>query len=983
MGVRPLCALVLVCFPAFAAAAENPLGLSYVETADLRLIYFDALEPLVPQAIETFTNSLAFQRKTFGLGPSERITVLLKDSADNGNAHALPAPNDRLFFDVAPQSHAFETNAAVERFYSTMNHELVHISEGDVASDQDRFWRHALLGKVQSQTEYPESLLYSYLTTPRFVAPRWYLEGEAVFMDTWMSGGLGRAQGGFDEMVFRAMVRDGTKFYDPLGLVSKGVRVDFQVGANAYLYGTRFITWLAYQYSPQQVVDWVRRDEASKRYYEDQFRSVFGLTLDDAWQKWIAFEGQFQTENLAQVRQHPITPIHQLAANAIGSISRVFFDEKSHVLYGAFRYPGVLEYVGALNTVDGTMKPLSDIKRGILYRVTSLAYDPQGGTLFFTNNNVTHRDLMAVDIKTGQARMLIQGARIGEIVFNPTDRSLIGIRHARGLATLVRIPYPYDDWTPIHTFPYEYVPSDLDISPDGKLLSASVGELNGDQFVRVWEIDKVLKEDFKPVSEFRFGQSVPESFVFSKDGKYLYGSSYYTGVSNIFRYDVATGDVTAVSNAEIGFFRPVPLDDGKLLILSYTGDGFVPATIDPKPLEDVSAIKFLGAELAEKYPVVKSWQVPAPNTVDPDKLIIAKGPYVPLENVSLQNAYPVLQGYKNSIGLGYHASFSDPISFANLGITVAETPTGDLPESQRGHVDIKGDYLGWRAEVSWNKSDFYDLFGPTKISRKGDAVRLGYDQLLIYDNPRKMIIKYDLVYLNNIDTLPDAQNVVTPFTRLTKEQIDWSYSDLRRSLGAVDDEKGIAWDAIATAYQVEGTSVGQAHGDLDMGWALPIPHASIWWRNAIGYSGGNPSNPVANFYFGGFGNNYVDSGTVKRFEEFGSFPGFGIDDLSGQHVARVMLEANLPPFIFESAGSPGFHAEWLRPTIFASELYTSTNGVVDDPTLRSTHFNVGTQEDIHFSIMHWNELTLSFGYAAGFQGSGHIANRFMISLKIL
>ena len=96
----------------------------------------------------------------------------------------------------------------------------------------------------------------------------------------------------------------------------------------------------------------------------------------------------------------------------------------------------------------------------------------------------------------------------------------------------------------------------------------------------------------KPLSEFRFGQSIPESFVFSKDGRYLYGSSYYTGVSNIFRYEVATGKVVAVSNAEIGFFRPVPLSDGRLVILAYTAEGFVPAIIDPQPIEDVSAIKF-------------------------------------------------------------------------------------------------------------------------------------------------------------------------------------------------------------------------------------------------------------------------------------------------------------------------------------------------------------------------------------------------------
>ena len=73
-------------------------------------------------------------------------------------------------------------------------------------------------------------------------------------------------------------------------------------------------------------------------------------------------------------------------------------------------------------------------------------------------------------------------------------------------------------------------------------------------------------------------------------------------MSNIFRYEVATGKIDAVSNAESGFFRPVPLADGRLVVLTYTGEGFVPAIIDPKPIEDVSAIKFLGAELVEKYP---------------------------------------------------------------------------------------------------------------------------------------------------------------------------------------------------------------------------------------------------------------------------------------------------------------------------------------------------------------------------------------------
>ncbi len=116
---------------------------------------------------------------------------------------------------------------------------------------------------------------------------------------------------------------------------------------------------------------------------------------------------------------------------------------------------------------------------------------PAAGPFSITNDNngfFSLRDLMAVDVRTGEERTLIKHGRIGEIVFNPVDRALIGVRHDDGLATLVRIPPPYNRYYEIHTFPYGVVPYDLDISPDGRLLSASVAEVNGDQFLRVWEL---------------------------------------------------------------------------------------------------------------------------------------------------------------------------------------------------------------------------------------------------------------------------------------------------------------------------------------------------------------------------------------------------------------------------------------------------------------------------------------------------------------
>jgi len=981
MRFRVLC-LICALMPAAAAADESPVGISYVETNDLRLYYNDSLSYLVPHAVRTFTNSLAWQRRMLGWTPSEPTSVLLQDFSDYGNATTYAAPRSLLVFDVAPLSHAFETDPAAERMYKLMNHELTHVVQGDIASETERYWRRVFLGKVAAQRRNPESLLYSYLTVPRFTAPRWYLEGGAVFMETWMGGGLGRAQGGYDEMVFRAMVRDDAHFYDPLGLASRGAQVDFQFGANAYLYGTRFFTWLAYVHSPEKVVEWLRRDDGSERYWSDQFQHVFGIPVEQAWRDWIAFEHEFQRRNLAEVRKFPITPHRDLVGSAMGSVSRTYYDEATGVLYGGFRYPGVVEYIGALNTRDGSVRRLADIKRAMLYRVTSFAYDAASGTAFYTNDNrgfLSFRDLMAVDVRTGEERLLFGNARVGEIVFNPVDKSLMGIRHENGLATLVRIPQPYDTWNRVYEFPYGVVPYDLDISPDGRLLSGSVEEVNGDQFLRVWELQKILGGDVKPLSEFRFGQSVPESFTFSRDGRYLYGSSYYTGVSNIFRFEVATGAIEAVSNAETGYFRPVPLADGRLVVLNYTGEGFVPATIDPRPISDLSAIQFLGAEVAEKYPVVKTWQVPPASTVDDEKLITQKGAYVPWRSIGLVNAFPVIQGYKNTAAVGYHFNFEDPLQFASLGITAAVSPGGNLPSEERGHIDIFGRYRFWNAELSWNRSDFYDLFGPVKRSRKGYAAKLGYDWELYNDEPRKLDLFLDFAYFDQIDTLPNAQNVTTNFTRLTTGEARLQYTDVKRSIGAVDDEKGIEWQLDYLGSRVNGQVTPQVRGGLDLGFALPLANSSIWLRSAGGLANGDRNSTVANFYFGSFGNNYVDDKAVKRYRQYGSFPGFGIDEISALSFVREMVEWNLPPYVFESAGTPSLYLNWLRPSVFVAGLWADPG----NSSLRKDYASVGAQADMHLSVLHWYDMTLSVGYAVGFQGSQRMGNEWMVSLKIM
>ncbi len=962
-------------------AADLPqIDLSMLRTKDLSLLYFDPAQTyLTPYVGRAYENALHFHEHMFGWTPWERPTVLLKDFSDYGNAAARSSPNNAVLLDVAPLSQTYETFSPGERFFTLNNHELTHVATMDVWDAHDAGWRRFLHGKPMPVQEHPETILYNYLSTPRVNTPRWYLEGSAVFMETWMAGGLGRGQGAYDEMVFRAKVRDHAEIYSPLGLESKGITNDFQVGVNDYLYGTRFYSYLALTYGPDKVIAWLRRDPGSAGYYATQFRRVYGKPLDQAWAEWIAWERSFQTKNLEELGKYPLTPVTHLAKRGLGSVSRTFFDPKTNSLIGAFRYPGVLPYVGMLSLDTGKIRKLSDIKGSMLYSVTSLAYDPDARTAFFTEDNYAYRDIIAIDVDTGKRRTLLRDARIGEMAFDPQNKSLWALRHQNGFTTLVRIPRPYYGFNQVHTFDFGETPFDLDVSPDGSMLSASVGEINGDQSVRVWHTADLQPDAPLPaeIAKLSLPPSTPEGFVFTPDGKSLYGSAYYTGVSNIYRFDLDTKKYAAVSNSSTGLFRPIPQADGSLLVYEYTGDGFTPSRIVPRQLDDLGTVTFLGAQVAATQPEVKSWGVGSPAKVPLDTMITGRGKYIPEDERRIDALYPVIEGYKKDVSVGYHVTIEDPLQFKQLNATVSVTPFDNLPTAQRFHADVQYQTLNWRLRYWHNLADFYDLFGPVQRSRKGDSLSIGWRKTKIYDPPRQLDLFADVAGYTGLEDLPGAQNIAGP-SKLLSFQAGARYTNDRQSLGSVDHEKGHGWELIASGDYGNSSVFPKIEGGFDVGTPLPLHNSSVWLYTYAGVAGGPKDDPLGSFYFGSYRNNYVDDRKVKRYRELESFPGFDIDEIDARAFVKAIGEWNLPPIRFAELGTPSFYLSSARPALFTGVLATRRALGPD-----RTYETVGGQMDFNFTVALRLPMTFSIGAASGFVDSHYRKTEILASLKIL
>jgi hypothetical protein len=315
----------------------------------------------------------------------------------------------------------------------------------------------------------------------------------------------------------------------------------------------------------------------------------------------------------------------------------------------------------------------------------------------------------------------------------------------------------------------------------------------------------------------------------------------------------------------------------------------------------------------------------------------------------------------------------------SASVSASYSPDSSLPESERLH--LRADYrrYDWTASARLNDADFYDLFGPTKVSRKGYSFGLGHTNVLVFDEPRHLELNIEGRAAGNLDQLPFAQTVAVDVNQLYTAIATLKYTDAHASLGSVDDEAGQRWSVTARADSPDRSPVTKVYATYDRGFPLALGHSSIWTRSAAGLSPHSPDDPFANFYFGAFGNNYVDHRDEKRYREYYAFPGIDIDGISGRNFGKSMVEWNLPPVRFKRAGTPGFYVSWMRPAVFAGVLGTN----LDSPALRRTAGDLGGQLDFRLTVLSNLDMTLSAGAAEAVERDGRPHGELMLSLKVL
>lgn len=952
-----------------------------LETPNSKIIYWgESYEYMIPHVGACLESAYRFHQNYWNYYTDEKATVFLNDFNDVGNGGTMTIPRNMLMINVAPFDFTFDIMPANERFQWLMNHELTHLVMADKATGAENFFRGMFGGKVATDNDNPMTMFYSYLTSPRWYAPRWFHEGIAVFMETWMSGGLGRVLGGYDEMVFRSMAKENAYFYRPIGLQTEGTTIDFQVGVNAYLYGTRFVSYLSSTYGVDKVKEFYKRDSTSSKFYATQFKNVFGKDVVDTWDEWIEAEKDFQDNNLKTIGTYPLTEKNEFTDEIFGSVSRPQYNKEKNEIYCAINRPGDVASLVAMNIKNGDIRKIADVESPGLYYVTNFAYDEENNRIFCTTHNNNWRGIKIVDLETGDEETLFDYIRISELVYSPTDNTIYGIQIIDGRTAIVKLTGDFTDVERIYSIPFGNSFFDLDVSPNGKLLSGTFAEPSGKQEIVVFNLDSLNLGKVDTTHVYEFEDNSVSSFAFTKDNKSLIGTSYYTGVSDVWKVNIASKTAELMTNTDIGFFRPLEISDDSLLVFEYKTKGMKPVKIKKEYLEDAEAIEYFGMKALTKNPELYDY-VPEPSSsLNNDELIIEEGPYNSFTETSFENVYPIVEGYQEFVAYGLQLNLSDDLMLSRAKIKATYTQNQLIPQKERLHLSLNYSYWDWTFNVGLNKTNFYDLFGPTKQSRAGYYAQLGYTYNIILEKPIESKIEFSATHYGDLKKLPQYQNVDAGFTELNILSADYHYSNFQKSLGAIEYETGYKISAGLEAAHFNDEFAPVATAQFERAFLFPgLRNSSVWLRASAGRVFSETQSSFGQIYFGGFGNNYVDRLEVHRYREIESFPGREINELAGKDFAKVGFEWNLPPVMFRELGFLSAYVRFARLSLFQSNLITN----VSDDTFRSLHHNIGAQLDFELVFFSLLKSTLSFGYGRAFNKDLKPSDEYMVSLKLL
>jgi hypothetical protein len=870
--------------------------------------------------------------------PNERTYIVLRDDTDfaNGSANAIPYNNVTLFATGPDDIGTLDDYD--DWMGELVTHEYTHVLHLDTISGVPELIN-LLMGKV-----YP----------PNSLLPRWFVEGLAVHQESGHTSG-GRLRGTqFDMFLRMAALEDRLLTFAQITNIIN----EFPGGNAYYLYGSRFMRYLADRYGDEIIADMTEDfgDEIVPYSLNRICRRHTGKTfveLYDEWQATVrveygALEARLRSRGLLEGTR--ITD-HGEAANY------PLFLSDHEIAYEASTPDDPLQ-LRRIDLRDGTASRIERIRGR-----SALSLHPDGRRLYYAapapfRDRYGFFDLHVYDLEEDESERLSHGLRAESPSISPDGREVAftvngaGTRHL-AIASLRDLEHTRRIVVRSRRFDQVYTPK---WSPDGRSIAFSGWRRGGYRDIFLVDVESGTETR---ITADRALDTGPE---WSRDGRWLYFSSDRTGIANLYAYELASGATMQMTNVLGGAFQPAISPDGSTIVyVGFTSRGFDlwSLPIDPSTFRAAEPYADVRPEPTSDHEILS---VPA-EAYDPFETFLPRSYSLSIDNDGSQTRLLVRTSGGDVVG---HASYA--AEFA-IGLS-------------RGDVDFALDFAWSRSTVpvrlSFRRRD--ELLGGLFVGGEEQrwraivldgTVDLGYS-LPGENHSEQVALSYSVSHIDEADAVREDLDPNDPPPSLPRRgfagtaRVAWSWSDVTRSAHDVSSTEG---RTLTLSLGLTHPLFGSQFRALTASWTATQYLENPWIERhalALRYAGGLSTGAV--FSVGG----YPDQDYVTALMNFVFMGGVALRGFPNGYRFGSQFHLLQAEYRFPIA-TP----EWgvgLLPLyvsrIWGLAFFDAGNAFSAPFDLEEFAFGTGGEILVELYAGYYLNVTLRFGIAQGIGGDG-------------
>jgi hypothetical protein len=629
-----------------------------IETEHFAIHFYVPMEDVARRVAQVAERSHDVLVPVLGHAPKEKTHVVIIDDTDGANGFASVLPRNQItLFATAPIAGSVLADHD-DWLYGLFAHEYTHILHLDTIGGLPALYNR-FVGKTWS---------------PNQTMPRWIIEGLATYQESKRSSS-GRTRSSQFDMYLRVPVLQGEQLR--LDEVTNAP-LRFPRGNAAYLYGGHFLKYVFDRYGDDAAREMSHANGSStvpfgvNRQIAEAVGEDFDALYDD-WQRFLRDKATLQLEAVERRGRREgrrVTVIGEVARNP-----RYSRDGKE--LYW-------LEADGARDTlirkvpVGGDRPDAVDVRR--IDRIGTFDIDDTGALVYEQNQTFrdvySYQDIYRWDPDGDRVERLTRGERARDPAVSVDGMKVVFSRNGRSRSEIVVIDRrrPAERtvvWRGDGRFDQAFAPC---WSPDGTRVAFVAWRKGGVRDVLVAPVDRESVGLAEGVVEVTRDRALDGDPAFSPDGRWLYFTSDRTGISNVYAWEQASGDVWQVTNVVGGVTELGVSPDGtRLAYGDFVGTGWDLYELDLDPRRWTKALPYVDDR---------------PDATDVPDDEIAVGPSRPYR--ALETLAPKQLKARLSVG-----SFGQAATVETSGADVAGLHgwfLGGTLELERGDLSVGGSY---------------------------------------------------------------------------------------------------------------------------------------------------------------------------------------------------------------------------------------------------------------------------------------------------